>query len=366
MKLTLKKTSEQLELIKAMASRDKDVAYQAQLALANFVGPALAEGLDNAKVLSNLFLSLEFDADDNPSIPLDIYYDITDLDYINIWHQTRAGGLGYNQVVPTDNELKLNTYSIESALAFDKRHASRSRVDVIAKTFERLSQELLMEQEKSSANIMLGALANASTNGTKHVQRASTAGEFILHDFNQLVTLADIIDVSWIGGTPANEVGSVTDLMISPKIAEKLRAMAYNPISTDGAHTGSENFRDGVFANTGAMSFYGINLLKFKEFGQGKRFNTIFDAAAGATVYTDAEGANGAAFDGATEEILVGLDRNRKGLVRSVAVDSETGSTLELFPDDQFVGRQKKIGFVGGREEARLVLDDRALFGVIV
>tara|TARA_R110000772_G_scaffold4303_2_gene15112 strand:- start:4959 stop:6068 length:1110 start_codon:yes stop_codon:yes gene_type:complete len=369
MKITFTKNEDQLELIKAMASRDNAVAHKAQLALARFVSDALGVALDNARVVSNLFEKMTFNSDDNPSIPLDVYYDITDQDYITVWHQSQAGGLAYNQTNPTDHELKLHTYSIETAAAFDRRHAARSRVDVITKTFQKIAQEILMWQEISSANLLLGALAEATTSGRKHVQRANASGEFKLHDFNQLVTLADVIDTSWIGGTPVNEVGNVTDLMVSPLMAEKLRAMAYNPISTSTTELpGTEKFRDGIFAAGGGMSFYGIEVLKFKEFGKGKRFNTIFDTAAGATAFTTAEGADSGVFVGADEEILVGIDRGREGLVRAVAVDSEFGNTngIELGPDNQFVGRQKKIGFYGDMEEGRVVLDDRALFGVIV
>ena len=55
MKITLKRTPEQVELVKAMASRNRNVAYEAQVALAEFIGPVLAEVLKNAPTVSNLF-----------------------------------------------------------------------------------------------------------------------------------------------------------------------------------------------------------------------------------------------------------------------------------------------------------------------
>ena len=84
MKITLKRTEEQLELIRAMASTNRDTAYEAQAALGSFMGPVLAEVINNAPAVSNLFTSMAFDPDDNPSIPLDLYYDITAEDYINV------------------------------------------------------------------------------------------------------------------------------------------------------------------------------------------------------------------------------------------------------------------------------------------
>ena len=61
MNITLKRTDEQVELVKAMASRDRTVAYEAQAALAEFMGPVLAEVVNQAPVVSNLFSSFSFE-----------------------------------------------------------------------------------------------------------------------------------------------------------------------------------------------------------------------------------------------------------------------------------------------------------------
>jgi hypothetical protein len=45
MKITLKQTPEQVELVKAMASKNRDVAYEAQTALAEFIGPVWRRSL---------------------------------------------------------------------------------------------------------------------------------------------------------------------------------------------------------------------------------------------------------------------------------------------------------------------------------
>ena len=157
MKITLKRTPEQIELIKAMASRNRTVAYDAQVALASFIGPVLAEVINNAPTLSNLFTTLPFNADDNPSIPLDLYFDINDEDYITVYSQSVAGGLPTNQVLPTTSELKVATYSLDSALSFDRKYAAKHRMDVVAKTFTRMAQEVLLKQERTSASLVMAA-----------------------------------------------------------------------------------------------------------------------------------------------------------------------------------------------------------------
>ena len=381
MKITLKRTPEQIELVKAMASRNRTVAYDAQVALAEFIGPVLAEVINNAPTLSNLFTSLSYNADDNPSIPLDLYYDVTDEDYITVYSQSVAGGLPTNQVLPTVSEMKLTTYTLDSALSFDRRYAAKHRMDVVAKTFTRMAQEILLKQERTSATLTMSTLANAQTNSKKHVQRSNTAGRFLLADLNELLTLAKRVNTSWAKGTPATgSRAGITDLLVSPEIVEQIRSMAYNPINTvagvtgtGGTPTGStvgiaatDEMRSAIYSSAGIPSFYGVSILEFSELGKSQKFNTIFDTAAASTAYTTAAGGSSGAFDGATEEILVGIDRTRDSLLRVIATDPDSNSEFSLVADDQYSIRQNKIGYFGSLEEGRVILDVRALVGKIV
>jgi hypothetical protein len=369
MKISLKRTPEQVELIKAMASKNRSVAYEAQVALAQFIGPVIAEVINNAPVLSNLFTPLQFNSEDNPSIPLDLYYDVTDEDYVNIYSTSVAGGLPQNQVTPTVSELKIATYSLDTAVSFDRRYAAKSRMDVVSKTFTRMAQELLLKQERTSANLIMGAVANASTNGKDHVFRAGVDGSFLLDDFNNLITRAKRINTAWNKGTPEGGRRGITDLMVSPEAVKSLREMSYNPVNTKGQNTdlaATESVRESVFnAGGGLPEFYGISIMEVNELGVGQKFNTIFDTIAGATTYSDADGGSTAVFDGAADEILLGLDRGRDSLIKAIAVDEENGSEMNLVADDQYSIRQNKIGWFGGIEEGRMVLDNRALAGLI-
>jgi len=370
MKISLKRTPEQVELIQAMASKNRSVAYEAQVALAQFIGPVIAEVINNAPVLSNLFSSLQFNSEDNPSIPLDLYYDVTDEDYVQIYSNTVAGGLPQNQVVPTVSELKIATYSLDTAVSFDRRYAAKSRMDVVSKTFTRMAQEILLKQERTSANLIMGALAGASTNGKDHVFRATTDGSFLLDDFNQLITRAKRINTAWNKGTPEGGRRGVTDLLVSPEAVKSLREMSYNPVNTKTVGAGNDlaapdSIRESVYqAGGGLPDFYGISIMEVNELGVGQKFNTIFDTIADTTQYSDAAGGNAAVF-GATDEILIGLDRGREALIKAIAVDEENGSDFSLTADDQYSIRQNKIGWFGGIEEGRMILDNRALAGVV-
>jgi len=389
MKITLERTPEQVELIKAMASKNRDVAYEAQTALAEFIGPVLAEVVNTAPTVSNMFTSLQFNSDESPSIPLDLYHDITDEDYIQVWSQSVPGGLPTNQVAPSQSELKFTTYTLDSALSFDKRYASRSRLDVVSKTFTRMAQEILLKQEKTSASMIMTALANANTNGEDHVIRSAQAGRFLLSDLNKLFTKAKRINTSWTGGTPADRRGrGITDILVSPEIVEEIRGLAYNPINTVSANgsklvdasdgiAGTDSMRDAIFNSAGIPEFYGVSIQEYNEMGVGQKWNSVFDLASttAGTGGTDkqypahyAVTDTAAVFDGSDtgEQILVGVDLSRESMIRAVATDSESGDEFSLVSDDQFVTRQSKIGYYGSLEEGRMIIDDRVLLGLIV
>jgi hypothetical protein len=390
MKITIKRTEEQLALVKAMASNNREEAYEAQAAVATLIGPVLNEVINNAVSVSSLFQTFTYQHDDNPSLPLDLFHDITDEDYIQVYSQQVAGGLPYSQVFPAHNELKFSTYTLDTAYAFDRKYASKSRLDVVSKTFTRMAQEILLKQEKTAFNVLATALVNGSTKSSaggtaakgNHVLGSVTENVFTLNDLNRLITLSKRINASFSGGTPVggSKVG-VTDLLVSPEMVQELRAMAYNPINSRGSPSvagtpaqGSENgiaapesLREQLYSAAGLPSFYGINIIEVLEMGVGQRFNKIFDAvraSAGVTL-TGVSGAHGN-FTVATDEIMIGVDRSRDALIRPVLLEEGSTAELTVAVDDQFSMRQNKIGYYGRLEEGRVVLDDRALVGLYV
>lgn len=388
MNITLKRTEEQVELVKAMASKNRNVAFEAQAAAAEFVGPVLSEIMNTAPTLSNMFSSFSFNQDDNPSLPLDLYYDVTDTDYLEIWGQQVAGGLPSNSIVPTHSEVKFATYRLETAVDFDRRYAARSRLDVVSKTFTRIAQELLIKQEHTSANLVLGVLAKASTKTNLgdlgHVIKSANASQFLLADLNALLTRAKRLNGSWSGGTAVNGTRGITDLIVSPEIMGEIRAMAYNPINTkdssgatgtsiapESSIPGTEVMRNELYNNAGATELYGISITESNELGVGNtsRFNSIYN-----TVLDDGDPgdkgtdttANTKDFAVANDEILIGIDRSRDSLMRAIATDSDSGAELSLVADDQYSIRQNKIGYYAQLEEGRMVLDKRAVTGIVV
>jgi hypothetical protein len=378
MKITLKETPEQIQLIQAMASRDPLVRMQAQTSFAEYMGKPLAEAIMQAPTIGNFYTAMSYAKDSNPTIPLDLFSDVNDVGYFSVWSQHADGGLGTNEVKPPSQEMFVDTYKLETAVSFLRKHAAQSRLGVIAKAMSRLGQEILYLQDNFATGPLMNSLANAQTNGLKHVFRVGAADRFLPQDLANIRLRMKRINTSWIKGTPVGAQGKITDLLMSPEAAEELRGMAYNAINTKTAPitdaikdsvSAPESIREKLFESAGMNEFMGVTFHEYNEFGESQRFNTVFKAAAGSTLYTTFAGGGSAAFTDASDQLMVGIDRSKECLLRLIASDSETGSTLDLQADNQFnnIGRgQDKIGYYGGMEEGRLVLDVRGLVGLIL
>jgi len=361
MKIKLKNTPEQVELVKAMGSRDASVAREASEAFAAFIGPVVSKVLMAAGTASTIYSDAPYDEDDNPSLPLDLWHD-AGQDYVTVWSQGVAGGLPSSSVEGF-NELKVSTYRLDSAVSFLKRYARRGRLDVVSKAVERMSNEVLVKQERNAWAVVLKALAEARTNGLTgglinkgHIIGANTPGSFTLSDLNNLMTLVKRINTSYAGTSTSDSYG-LTDLFVSPEIKADIRAFAYQPFTTSSSPTEGTNLpdsiREEIYRNAGAESIYGVTIHELVELGVNAKYNALFDAFKGD--YT---------FSSNSNELAIGLDLSKEAFIRPVARQAESGGTFTVLPDDQFVSRSEKTGFYGSLEEGRVCIDGRAIVGI--
>lgn len=374
MKIKLKNTPEQIELIKALGSKDKSVSMEASEALAAFLSTVIQQVLQQAGTASMIYVDSEFDEDDSPSYPLDLYYD-QNVDYVSVWSQSVAGGLPTN-TVEGNKEMKIATYRLDTAVSFLKKYARRSRLDVVSKATERMAQELLVKQELNAWTVILSGLAQASTKGVKHVIRANTAGVFQVQDLNDLMVRIKRINQSFAAGTPVQAYSKgLTDLIVSPEIKGQIRAFAYQPMNTrNGATTTSgatsialpDNVREEIYRAAGSSEIYGVAITELNELGISQKYNTLFGALTNSVAYTKLGGSGSAGFNTGTEEILVGLDLSRDAFIRPVAKQAESGGQLLVLPDDQFLARSEKTGFYAFLEEGRVMVDGRAVCGLVI
>jgi hypothetical protein len=52
-------------------------------------------------------------------------------------------------------------------------------------------------------------------------------------------------------------------------------------------------------------------------------------------------------------------------MFQPVVLDGDTGSEVTMSPDDQYVGRQKKIGFTAEVEQGFIQTDSRTTIGLV-
>ena len=375
MQIQLKNTPEQIELIKAMGSKNPTVAREATEAIAAFLGPVIHEVLTTSGTVARIYRDVPFDEDSDPSIPLDLFYN-EGAGYVTVWAQNMAGGMPTSQVEGV-KELKFGTYRLDSGVSFNKKYARKSRLDVVSKSIERMINEVLIKQERNGWAVVLKALAEASTvtvaqGALSHLITAGTAGTFLLNDLNVLMTRIKRINESYSGNTPVQPyTNGITDLYISPEIKQYVRAFAYNSINTTASAASgaevkrdqflSERMRDEIYANSGMQSIYGVNLIELTEFGIGQKYNVLFGQFATA--------ASVSGWTTATTQIAVGIDNTRGVFLRPVARQAESGGSFNVMPDGQFDmygSRVEKVGFYGFLEEGRVCLDARAVAGIII
>lgn len=363
MKIKLKNTPEQIELVKAMGARDVSVAREATEAFAAFIGPVVSKVLLQAGTASTIYSDSVYDEDDNPSLPLDLFYDQSQ-DHVTVWSQNVAGGLP-TSTVEGFSELKISTYRLDSAVSFLKRYARRGRLDVVSKAVERMTNEVLIKQERNAWAVVLKALAEARTGSVTnntvtggHIVDGTAGTGFQLSHLNSLMTLVKRLNTSYAGGTTADTYG-LTDLFVSPEVKGYIRAFAFNPMRTDsGADSGNttalpDAVREDIFRSAGTSELYGVTIHELVELGVSGKYTTLFNALKGSQGFT-----------AGTDELLVGLDLSKEAFIRPVARQAESGSTFTVLPDDQFVTRSEKTGFYGSLEEGRVCIDARAVVGL--
>jgi hypothetical protein len=302
-----------------------------------------------------------------PSFPLDLFYG-TKANEVKVWQQNAPGGLG-TSIVAGLQELILQTYRLDTAVYLLEKTVRRGRLPYVAMALNRMSQELLLKQERNAWYIVLQALAQATTNGLTHAQLTDTNGSgtgFVqLDDFNNLITRTKRINVAFDGSSTPDVMYSkgATDIFMSPELVANIRAFAYQPMNTRQATSGTTSIplpdaiRQEIFDNAGLAEIYGVTVHEMLEFGLSAKYNNIFiplwNTATSSSLTTG------------NNQVMLAVDRTRKACIRPIAQNADNGATLIVKVDDQWPRRSGKLGWFGSLDEGRLVADARALTGLI-
>lgn len=359
MKIKLKNTPEQVELIKAMASTNTVEAMKAREAFAGFIKPVILQVLNFLPTSNLIYTVMPFDENDNPEIPLDMYYG-QGVNTVQVWSQTMAGGTATSEQTGLQT-MKLNTYPLEIAWSLTERNIQKGRLPVVGLALNRATNELAVKIDLNAWNVALKALAEASTNSLSHVISSNTAGRLLPADFNALKVRTKRINTAFNGGTPDGMYSrGLSDIFASPEMLAEIRSWAYNPISTTATPNTDEStafglpddIRSEIYRAAGTNSIFGVNITEMLEFGTGTTYNVIFD-----NWYTST-------FSAATQQVLVGVDASREALIRPTIMGGD-GTELSVQVDDSFSKRSGKVGFWGKVNHGSVCVDARCLTAII-
>lgn len=381
--IELKNTPEHVELVKAMGSRNAQVASEASEAFAAGIWPVIQSVLMQSGTASLIYTDYAFDADIAPTIPLDFLHG-EGQNTVVTWSASMGGGLPTSEMYSSD-EARVSYYDIESAVSFRKKYARASNLNVLSNSVERMINEILIKQELQAWAVIMQATAQASSpfNGpggaaTPHTKAAGAAGLFLIDDFSKLITLSRRINASYAGGTPVNPYSKgITDMFVSPEIKAQIRGFAYNPMNTRigptpaGATVANftatngialpESIRESIYNSAGASEIFGISITDLNELGVGAKYNNLFSIWATGNIAP-----GNTTFNPAVHEVLVGVDLNKRAFARAVEKNGDNDGTVNVRVDDQFPSRSDLQGFWAHVREGRICLDSRAVMGLIV
>lgn len=361
-KFNIDRTPERVELMKLMASEDRNVAYKAQLAFAAFLRPIVQRLLDQRDTTSAIFRQEVLAKGAPQTIPIDPYIGAAENDWL-VWSTTKAGGL-HTQTVEGLTEYPFIYSNLDSALYLNKDYVEQSRLDLMAKAINRLVQEFVAKRERLGWTAILTALAaGTSTNGQNHVINSTTAGRLQIDDFNRLKTLVTRLYISFAGGSISGDYG-LTDMYMSPERMADIRALSYQPVNTLATPNTDEStvlglpdrIREDIFRAAGTSTLWDVTLHELRELGTGRKLNQIFD-----TLSTDVP-----AYANATQDLVIGMDLSQDTCISPVQGDN-AGGTLVTKVDDQFyASRMDKVGWTFSQKISYNVIDNRWIVGLIV
>lgn len=382
-----KNNKDQVALVRAMGSKDKSVSVPAQEAFAALVGPLIAPIYMAAGTSSLLTKPFNFSEEEGPSIPVNPLADY-DEENLKFWSQSKAGGIPTNHLSSTQEELRFQSFRMDTAVSWNKKWARRNRLDVVAMYLEALYNAHLVKSEDNTWAVVLAALAgatNPATTNKGNIFHTQTAGLLSLDDLNKLFVVFRRQAAAYTGGTPVGNASRPTDMIISPEQEAKIRSFAYQPINTTAANglvgtvaqsaAGAvvalpDSERAAIFNGAGAPSFFGIALNVINELGANQRYNLLLARFLGATALpsVDLTSATTDTFAGTTDDLIIAFDASKDFAWKGYAVDNDDNLSPELVltPDDQFNNRSDKVGWFGASTEAVLVTETRSNVAIMV
>lgn len=357
MKVEIKATPEQIELIKLTGSRDRSKSWPAMEAFASILSPVVLVVLDKLSTVRSIYSVKNLAENDNAEFPLDVFFNEKDGD-IRVHFQPRPGGTPSSYMSNLETVV-VPTANYQAEVSWQNKFARYGRLDVIASYIHKLSQAMVRKEEINGWSVLLNATALASTNNLSHVVTSTTTdGIFHLDLLNQMLTRAKRINTSIDGGTASNAPQGLTDIAMSVEAMADVRSFSYNPINVRGAIVASpaagdssialpDDMRRDILSGAGIPTLMGLTLHEMNELGLNQSYNILFKSFfAGTFVQT-------------ADEVVIGWDATRDSAVMPIKGGLQVSN-------DIFLSRADKSGVVADENLGFAVLDQRQFVAGII
>lgn len=379
------KDENQVALAKAMGSKNKSVSWAAQETFAALMGALIAEIYWVAGTSNIFYKPFTYNEESGPSVPVDPLYDWAEKK-LSFWSMSMQGGVPTNTVTAPIEELRFQSFPIDTAISWKKTWARKGRLDVLAMFMEALMTEHLIISEQNAWACILAAIANSTnprTTGKGNIYHTQTAGIFTLDDLNKLFVVFRRQAAAFNGMTPVGSSARPTDLIISPEMEARIRSFAYQPVNTRAANdvtitansqqsaaavvTLSDADRAAIYKGGEVPSYFGADLTVINEFGPNQKYTNLAGYFIGGTALPSLQpGGATDTFDPTVDDYIIALDSSKTLGWKGHATDHEKSQALTLSPDDQFYNRSDKQGLYGGSEESVIAIETRGAVGLMV
>lgn len=318
-------TEQQIELLKATASRDQDVAMRAQTAFAAALDAPLREGIFDQDNLGGIFSREVLAAGATPNYPLDFVRPGTeDLDYTAIT-MPKQGKVPMRHV--EGDELWVPTFQIANSIDWSLKYARDARFDVISRAIDVYRMGFTRKVNEDGWHTLLSA---ADSRALVVNDALAQPNQFT----KELIAKMQTAMTRNAGGN--GQAGELTDVYLSMESMEDVRAWDISEID--------DITRREILNQKGKMgTLYGTRLHFMTEFGVGQEYQLYLTGTLGRTITAVGD-----------QQFVIGLDQSTNdSFVQPIREE------LQTFQAGPEMHRRQKAGVYGWMEHGYAVLDNR-------
>ena len=322
-------TDEQIALLRATASDDRDEAMVAQLALAAALAEPLRQGIFDEDNLGGIYNRMTLAPGAQANFQLDfVKPGEEDINFTAVT-LPKQGRIPERHV--EGDELWVPTFKIYNSIDWSLDYARDARFDIVGRALDVYRQGFTRKINEDGWHTLLAA---ADARGLVVNDPIAQNGQFT----KELISKMKTAMTRNAGGN--GQAGKLTDVYLSMEAVEDIRAWDITEVDMftrrDILQSAGENL----------MTIYGVALHPMTEYGVGQEYQLYLTGVLGRAV---------TAVDAGDAEFAVGLD-----LSTNDSFVMPIRQELQTFPDPQ-LHRSQRAGLYGWQSHGFCVLDNRRL-----